>query len=263
LEVEIVALSRQGGRSYNEDVFGHWNDGHFVACLVADGAGGHGGGDVASATVRSSVLDAFSRSPTIDTGVLRALIEQANLAVVARQSESSALSAMRTTVVLVAIDIERNEMAWAHCGDSRAYLFRRGTIIARTKDHSLVQQLVISGMLDDEGARLHPTRNVLLAALGSVDEPLDVAICGPMTLQQGDVVLICSDGLWEPLGDALLAETLRASPSPSTWLELLEQKVKAMAKPGHDNYTALTLWAHDGDVLTHLMTPSPPGHSPE
>jgi serine/threonine protein phosphatase PrpC len=118
------------------------------------------------------VLDAFSRSPTIDTGVMRALIEQANLAVVARQSESSALSAMRTTVVLVAIDIERNEMAWAHCGDSRAYLFRRGAMVARTKDHSLVQQLVASGMLDDEGARLHPTRNVLLAALGSVDEPL-------------------------------------------------------------------------------------------
>lgn len=262
MEVEIVALSRQGGRNYNEDVFGHWNDGHFVACLVADGAGGHGGGDVASATVRSSVLDAYSRSPTLDTGIIRALIEQANLTVVARQSESSALSAMRTTVVFAAIDIERNEMAWAHCGDSRAYLFRRGAIVARTKDHSLVQQLVTGGMLDDEGARLHPTRNVLLAALGSVDEPLDVTICGPMPLQEGDAILLCSDGLWEPLGDALLAETLRASPSPSAWLELLEQQVKARAKPGHDNYTALTLWAHDGDVSTQIMAPSVPVPAP-
>ena len=121
-----------------------------------------------------------------------------------------------------------------------------------------MQQLVTGGMLDDEGARLHPTRNVLLAALGSVDEPLDVSVSGPMPLQEGDAVLLCSDGLWEPLGDALLAETWRASASPTAWLELLEQKVKAHAKPGHDNYTALTLWAHDGDVLTHIITPGAP-----
>lgn len=253
MEVEIVAISRQGGRDYNEDVYGHWNDGQHVACLVADGAGGHGGGDVASGIARASVLDGYARHPTLDTAEMRSLIEKANLDIVTRQADSSALAHMRTTVVLAAINIEQQQISYAHCGDSRAYLFRDKQLLARTADHSLVQGLVANGMLDDEGARLHPTRNVLLSALGSIEEPLEVSVSGPLSLQPGDTLLLCSDGLWEPLGDAMLVETLSASPSPAVWLELLEQRVKTHAKPGHDNYTALTLWAHAGDVITKMV----------
>jgi serine/threonine protein phosphatase PrpC len=259
VEVEIVALTRQGGRDYNEDVYGHWNDGQYVACLVADGAGGHGGGDMASGIARSSVLDAYALSPTLDTKIMKALVEQANRDVVARQGEKSSFANMRTTVVLAAVDIENQQLSWVHCGDSRAYLFRQGELLARTTDHSLVQQMLAGGMLaDDEAARLHPTRNVLLAALGSVDDPLEVSVQGPMLMQPGDALLLCSDGLWEPLGDAMLIETLKVSPSPSAWLELLEQRVKTCAKPGHDNYTALTLWAHAADVVTRIQSPATP-----
>ncbi len=256
MEVEIVALSRQGGRDYNEDVYGHWNDGQFVACLVADGAGGHGGGDVASNIARSSVLDAYARHPTLDTHVMRSLIEDANLAIVARQGDSSALASMRSTVVLAALNIEQQQVSFAHCGDSRAYLFREGELVARTTDHSLVQEMVAGGLLDDEGARLHPTRNVLLSALGSVDEPLEVSVSGPYAMQPGDALLLCSDGVWEPLGDAMLVETLKASPSPASWLQLIEQRIKTHAKPHHDNYTALTLWAHAGDEVTRMQDPA-------
>ena len=70
MEIEIVTLSRQGGRNYNEDVHGHWHDERYVACLVADGAGGHGGGDVAAATTRSSVLGGFSAAPGLDPRVV-------------------------------------------------------------------------------------------------------------------------------------------------------------------------------------------------
>jgi serine/threonine protein phosphatase PrpC len=163
---------------------------------------------------------------------------------------------MRTTVVLAAVDIEHQQLSWVHCGDSRAYLFRHGELLARTTDHSLVQEMLAGGMIaDDEAARLHPTRNVLLAALGSVDEPLEVSLQGPMDMLAGDVLLLCSDGLWEPLGDAMLMATLKVSPSPAAWLELLEQRVKSHAKPGHDNYTALTLWVHEGDVMTRIQNP--------
>ena len=193
MEVEIVALTRQGGRDYNEDVYGHWNDGQYVACLVADGAGGHGGGDVASNIARSSVLDGYARLPTLDTDVMRGLIEAANLAIVNKQGDSSALAHMRTTVVLASVDIEQQKVSYAHCGDSRAYLFRGGELLARTTDHSLVQGLVAGGMLDDEGARLHPTRNVLLSALGSVEDPLEVSVSGPVTMEPGDALLLCSE----------------------------------------------------------------------
>ena len=258
MEIEIVTLSRQGGRSYNEDVYGHWHDERYVACLVADGAGGHGGGDVAAATVRSSALGGFSAVPSLEEASLRALVEQANLDVVARQAEGGKLAGMRSTIVFAAIDLESEALAWVHSGDSRAYLFRGGAIVARTTDHSLVQQMVAGGMLDEEGARLHPQRNMLLSALGSIEEAPDIAVSDRMRLLPGDVLLLCSDGVWEPLGDECLIDTLHASRTPSQWTELIDAKVRANAKPGHDNYTALTLWVieDEGDDVTRLLPES-------
>ncbi len=247
MQVEIVTLSRQGGRAYNEDVFGQWHDDRYVACLVADGAGGHGGGDVAAATVRGSVLGGFAAAPALDEAAIRALVEQANLDVVARQAEGGKLAAMRTTVVLAALDLQEHVLAWVHSGDSRAYLFRGGAIVARTTDHSLVQQMVASGMLDEEGARLHPQRNVLLSALGSIEEPLEITVSGRMRVEAGDVLLLCSDGLWEPLGDECLLDTLHASRNATDWTGEIEAQIKTRAKPGHDNYTAVTLWMHPDD----------------
>ena len=259
--IEIVTLSRQGGRSYNEDVFGQWNDGRFLACLVADGAGGHGGGDVAASIVRSSVLAGFAAAPGLDAGGLRRLLEQANRDVVARQAEGGKLAAMRSTVVLAAIDLHENAVVWAHSGDSRAYLFRGGAPVARTIDHSVVQQMVAGGMIDEEAARLHPKRNMLLSALGSLESLPEITVSERMTLAVDDVLLLCSDGVWEPLGDACLCETLQASQDPSRWVEQLDAEIRARAKPGHDNYTAVALWLHrDGedDEVTRPL-PEPPG----
>ncbi|GAA4349841.1 protein phosphatase 2C domain-containing protein [Variovorax defluvii] len=253
MEIEIVTLSRQGGRSYNEDVFGQWNDGQFVACMVADGAGGHGGGDVAAAIVRSSLLEGFAARPGLDAGLLRALMERANHAIVARQAEGGKLAAMRSTAVLAAIDLHAHRIAWVHSGDSRAYLFRGGALVTRTVDHSLVQQMVAGGMLDEEGARVHPQRNMLLSALGSEQEPPEITVSASMPLAVGDVLLLCSDGLWEPLGDEVLRETLQTSRDASHWVEQLDAQVKARAKPGHDNYTALALWAREDDDTTRPM----------
>lgn len=258
MEIEIVTLSKQGGRNHNEDVFGQWNDGRFVACLVADGAGGHGGGDVAAATVRNSALRGFAAAPGLDGEGLRRLLEEVNRDVVARQAEGGKLAAMRSTVVLAAIDLHDNQLVWAHSGDSRAYLFRGGALVARTTDHSLVQQMVAGGMIDEEGARLHPKRNLLLSALGSADEAPEIAVSERMPLAVGDVLLLCSDGLWEPLGDECLRETLRAAQNPSQWVEQLDAEVKARAKPGHDNYTAVALWLHADDDVTQRMPVAPP-----
>lgn len=252
-EIEIVTLSKQGGRAYNEDAYGHWNDERHVLCVVADGAGGHGGGDVASAVVRASVLGSFAAQPGIDANLLRKLLDRANLDVVARQAEGGKLAAMRSTVVLAAIDLQAQQIALAHSGDSRAYLFRGGAIERRTVDHSLVQQMVAGGLLDEEGARLHPQRNMLLSALGSVEPAPEIVVSEPIALEVGDVLLLCTDGLWEPLGDACLLETLRASRDASQWIEKLDAQVKALAKPGHDNYTALALWVREDDETTRLM----------
>ena len=250
----MLTLSRQGGRSYNEDAFGHWHDERYVACVVADGAGGHGGGDVAAAIVRGSVLDAFARAPGTAPDRLSEAIARANRDVVARQAEGGKLAAMRSTVVMAALDLHAQQMSWAHCGDSRAYLFREGAQRARTVDHSLVQQMVAGGMLDEESARLHPKRNLLLTALGTVDPAPEVSVSGPMPLAAGDVLLLCTDGVWEPLGDVRLLELLQVARKPAEWLESLDREIKAAAKPDYDNYTALALWVHeDDDEVTQLM----------
>jgi PPM family protein phosphatase len=250
VEIEIVALSKQGGRSYNEDAHGHWYDGQYVACVVADGAGGHGGGDVASDLVRRHVLEAFSADPHFDVTRMRQLLVDANTAVLEQQQQGQALANMRTTIVLVVIDLHAHQMLTAHCGDSRAYLFRHDKVAFRTEDHSLVQQLVTSGMIDDEGARQHPKRNLLLSALGSKDEELQITVSQPIDIQPHDVLLLCSDGVWEPLGDSVFEASLTACPSPRSWLHTLDEQVSTLAKPGHDNYTALTLWAYADDEST-------------
>lgn len=259
MDIQIVTLSQPGGREYNEDTHGHWRGGRFLACLVADGAGGHGGGDVAAATVRDSVLSGYAAQPALSTKLLRALLEQANKDVVARQAEGGKLADMRSTVVLATIDLEAHTLMWAHCGDSRAYLFRGGAIVARTTDHSLVQQMVAGGMLDDEGARLHPQRNMLLSALGSRDEPPDIDVSECMRLLPGDVLLLCTDGVWEVLGDKRLVESLHAAHDPKPWSELIDAQVSALGKPGQDNYTALALWICEGDDpdRTRLLPPVP------
>ena len=242
MEVEIVSLTRQGGRDHNEDTLGQWNDGRFVVCLVADGAGGHGGGDVAAAIARNSVLGGFAMSPGLEAGKLRRLLEQANLDVVARQAEGGQLAAMRSTIVVALLDLYENEFVWAYAGDSRAYLFRGGALAVRTNDHSVVQQMVANGLLDDEAARQHPQRNMLLSALGSQDESLDITVSQRVLLREGDVLLLCSDGVWEPLGDACLLQTLQASRDANQWIEQIDAQVRAHAKPHHDNYTAMVLW---------------------
>ena len=86
---------------------------------------------------------------------------------------------------------------------------------------------------------------MLLSALGSLEEEPDIAVSDRMRLLPGDVLLLCSDGVWEPLGDECLVETLHASRTPSQWVEQIEAQIVARAKPGHDNYTALTLWVID------------------
>ncbi len=252
MEIEIATLSKQGGRNYNEDVFGHWMDDQYAACIVADGAGGHGGGDVAAKIVCEAVLSDFSSAPSTDANQLHGYLHNANSQVVARQAEGTPLAAMRTTLVLAAIDLTRRLLICAHCGDSRAYLFRDGKIIARTVDHSLVQQMVLTGMIDDEGARVHPQRNLLLSALGSSEEELSITISAPIEIMPGDVLLLCSDGVWEPLGDGLVEQSLGDAPSPRSWLRNLDEAVQAHAKPGHDNYTALTLWAYEDDQVTQI-----------
>jgi serine/threonine protein phosphatase PrpC len=152
---------------------------------------------------------------------------------------------MHSTVVCLVIDFVQHRAHWAHSGDSRMYWFRQGRVLDRTRDHSLVQGLVDSGVLTADQVRTHPKRSELRSALGLAPESLEVSAGeGADEVQAGDVFLLCTDGLWEYLDDAALEATLASSPNPGTWIGALADAVRQAAshKASHDNFSALTVW---------------------
>lgn len=259
MQIEVATLTRQGARDYNEDRFGQWAGGPHAVWLVADGAGGHGGGDVAAQVVCDTILSGFAEQPTLDSGALRALVLRANAGVMTRQHEGGRLSGMRSTVVMAAFDLVAGRMVWVHSGDSRAYLFRHGAIVARTTDHSLVQQLVASGMVDDETARMHPQRSILLSALGVAVDELEVTVSEPMRIAPGDDVMLCSDGIWEVLGDQRLTACLADAGSARQWSTAVEQAVLIADKHDQDNFTGLFLRIQDDETHKTRILPGPHG----
>ena len=257
MQLATASLTDQGGRPRNEDSFGDWSSERLYYCVVADGAGGHGGGDTASRIVVDSVL-ADLRYLTVaelpPTGErLVSALAHANENIVEEQLRGDGKEKdMRSTAVLLAIDRECGTAAWAHCGDTRLYCFRRGEISARTRDHSMVQEMVDAQLLAAEEMRHHPRRNVLYAALGTQDQ-LDIAgFDGTFALNDGDAFLICTDGLWEYAEDAFILDALASAATPAAWLDALAATVRATAKANHDNYTALAVWVSDDPEATVL-----------
>jgi len=243
----IAMVSRLGGRERNEDACGHWGWGKSgqegpVCCVLADGAGGHGGGDVASQTAVSTVLQSFGSRPACDPSRVRELVDLANRAVVAGQAASEATRDMRTTLVVWLCDPSQATAAWGHSGDSRLYCFRNGKLVARTRDHSLYQSMIDAGLADVASMRSNPQRNILTACLGSIEDFEADIVAQGFGLLPGDAFLLCSDGFWEALDDAVIEAALQGASSVQSWIDALEQSVAREGPLGQDNYSALGVW---------------------
>lgn len=257
MQIETASFSDQGGRDRNEDDFRLAEYGHIHLAIVADGAGGHGGGDVASRLVVETAIDTLQRhaqagTPMAGPTLVRALL-QANDVVLEGQHQGGQVADMRSTAVLLTIDDERGEASWAHCGDSRLYWLRDGAVCDRTRDHSLVQGMVDAGMITASQAREHPQRNVLMSALGTVEDFDITALPEPVAVHEGDAFLLCTDGFWDDLDDSLIASVLARSQSAADWLRQLAHEVRTRARPGHDNYTAVAVWVGQPGDVTILL----------
>ena len=251
LALEVAILSERGGRNYNEDACGHWHTPGELLCVLADGAGGHGGGDIAARLVVERMLQAFAERPGVDGQALENLVRDANRNVIAARVPATERANMHATVVSLVIDFMQHRASWAHAGDSRLYWFRGGQVLTQTRDHSLVQALVDAGMLAADQARTHPKRSELRSALGVDSAALQVDHSGqPRPVQAGDVFLLCSDGVWEHVAEQRLEATLREAATPRAWLDALEREVGAATqdKASHDNFTAMAVWARGADA---------------
>ena len=242
MELEIAVLSRTGGRSVNEDACGFWPGPGICYCVLADGAGGHGGGDVASKLVVQEALNSFRERQGCSAEVIAGAMRSANEALIAQQRSHRKLAEMRATVVVLALDFEHARASWGHLGDSRLYCFREHEIVAQTRDHSVVQTMVEAGYIKPHELRTSPERSKLLNALGDREGFEPSVEDQPFQVKGEDKFLMCSDGLWEYIEDAELAQTLAEAASAEEWLRSLESRVLSRGRAGQDNYSALAVW---------------------
>ncbi|NJN69028.1 MAG: serine/threonine-protein phosphatase [Nitrospira sp.] len=213
---------------------------------VADGMGGHIGGDVAAQTAIRTVeaqavpaSEALRNGHTPPTDVLTDLITRAHEAIVDRARSQSKLKGMGTTIVLLAIATTQAPVAYlAHVGDSRAYRFRSGTLTSLTRDHSLIEKYLERGILTPQTAKTHPERHVLTRALGIPG--MATPTIGAFPIQDDDIVLLCSDGLTKMLEDDDIQRVLTQGELDPTLL--CDRLVTtALDRGGEDNVTVVVV----------------------
>ena len=204
---------------------------------VADGMGGHRGGEVASSLALETVQSLFERKE----GSLADQVAQANRAVFERSQNDRAVSGMGTTLTAALID--GNKVHLVHVGDSRAYLLRGGQLTQLTEDHTLVHRMVVEGEITAEEAETHPHRSILTRALG-VDEKVQVDE-GDVQVESGDRLLLCTDGLTGMVPEDEIQEIMLEAPDPQ---EAVDRLVTVANRAGGiDNITAVVLdFGEDG-----------------
>jgi serine/threonine protein phosphatase PrpC len=237
--VRAVSAMHQGARDYQEDACGHWFDARqrFFA-VVADGAGGHGGGaEAAEAAVQSSAAgwqECFEQASGNPDVFLTEWMRRAHAAV----NEAAARINRSARAVVVGCFSDGGALYWAHAGDCRLLRFRGGKLVERTRDDSVVQVLFERGEIREEDMGTHPDQSRLLQSLGGPEAP--TPRIGTADLADGDVIILCSDGFWEHLKPVELEKL--ASTAPEKMQHALHQAVEVAVGrggPKADNTTAL------------------------
>lgn len=220
-------------RMANQDAFGEFRNDekqrHLL--LVADGMGGHRGGEVASRMTVDTVRDYFNDKEGPAGEFIHAALSRANTLVYDRAAADGRLAGMGTTAVAMLFDDTAE--AWiAHVGDSRAYRMRDGVMIQLTDDHSVVGELVRRGQLTPEEARVHPQSNEILRAIGT--QPRVIVDVQSVDVKPGDRYLLCSDGLSGMIPDDEIAQVLGSHPPEQAVRTLIDRANEA---GGTDNIT--------------------------
>ena len=262
MNFSIAHESRIGGRESNQDRAAWLATEDAVLMVVADGMGGHSQGEVAAQIAVDTVIERFRREAKARLAdparFLAATLEQAHQTIVryAVDCRIPPHAAPRTTCIVCVV--QDGQASWAHAGDSRLYLIHGqpgvSARVARTRDHSIVQRMIDAGSLSHADAAGHPLRHRVFSCLGGDVAPyIEVSLAIP--LQEGDLIALCSDGAWSPLGEALVAELGRA-PLDITVSDLLDA-AEQTAGPGADNLTLLAMRWEEPDPTAIVGKPTP------
>jgi serine/threonine protein phosphatase PrpC len=255
MQFSVYQVSRKGGREKNEDRMGYCYTRDAGLFALADGMGGHPEGEVASQLALQTVSALFQREARPRLAEPLRFLHDAIIAghhqLLRYASERALMDTPRTT--LVACLIQGNAAYWAHCGDSRLYLVRGEKLVARTRDHSYSELQEAMAHVVPMGDRVN--RNVLFTCLGSPGKPV-VDTAGPLVVHAGDRLMLCSDGLWGALSDAVITELLATRPISEAVPELVERALRTAGEKS-DNVTVLAVeWeaAEDLDSKSGVST---------
>jgi PPM family protein phosphatase len=243
MKFNVYQVSRKGGRAKNEDRMGYCYTRSSGLFALADGMGGHPEGEVASQLALQTLAALFQRDakPALADPVrfLQEAVMAAHQQLLRYATERGLMDTPRTTIV--ACVLQGQAAHWAHCGDSRLYLVRGDELLTRTRDHSYTEMhgaLQQSGQaLPNDGQRFN--RNVLFTCLGSPGKPV-IDTSGPVPLEPGDRVMLCSDGLWGSVGDPVITQTLSSRAIADAVPELAEQALRNGGARS-DNVTVLAV----------------------
>lgn len=236
MKFSVFQLSRRGGREKNEDRMGYSYTRESALFVLADGMGGHPRGEVAAQIAIQTVSTMFQRQarPALKapTEFLSTALLAAHHQILRYGNDNGMLDTPRTTLVVAVV--QAGCAYWIHCGDSRLYLVRGGELLLRTRDHSY-QELRNASMAGLERVN----RNVLFSCLGSPTKPL-FDLAGPLLLEQGDRLLLCSDGLWGQLSDGAIARDI-GQQAVSQAVPVLVEAALRKAGNASDNVTVVAM----------------------
>jgi PPM family protein phosphatase len=242
LQIENADLSLVGHREDNQDRVGVAAGEHAALVIAVDGMGGHADGAKAAETAFASLTANFWQQshPLFDPlGFLHLALGKAHDDVVALGKSLPLEQRPRATCAICVV--QDSSAYWAHVGDSRVYQIRNGEVVARTRDHSHVEQLLREGLITEAEAQGHPMRNFVECCLGGDPMLTEMTIDRRRALKRGDLLLTCTDGLWANLRDAEVAAPWRATVSVRAILgEVCARAVQASA-PSSDNTSAAAL----------------------
>lgn len=244
-------------RTHNEDAFklpvnieadALRQKGYFY--VLADGMGGHHKGEVASAvTIETTNSEYYALVDSLDGNDPEETIIQAMASAIEKANNRVMDATEGGGTTIVAATLYGNKLVVMNIGDSRAYLLRNGNMEMISRDHSLVYRLREMGKITEEEALNHPRQNVLYQALGQGAD-LEIHVYTD-TLQLGDVVILCSDGLWGPVGDSAIFEVLTTMPSPLKAAKTLVDMANAAGGP--DNITTIIVRVSDEEPVTEEL----------
>ncbi len=238
MKFSVFQVSRKGGRVKNEDRMGYCYTRESGLFVLADGMGGHPEGEVAAQIALQTVAALYQREARPMVKDPKAFLAESAMAAhqqIMRYASSKAmLDTPRTTVV--AAVLQAGMATWMHCGDSRLYVGRDGRLLVRTLDHSHAERPRHRGVSESSPAN----RNLLLTCLGSPTTPL-FDVSAPLALQRGDRIMLCSDGIWGVLDDALIVHTLSSGKPVSDAAPDLAEMALRKGGSHSDNVTLIAL----------------------